>query len=72
MQSVHLTSHALTKDFFFRDFIFLLIVTITNRAQMDQIPDTAETVGKKHTILKESYIKILVKSANSSCLHLAE
>lgn len=72
MHSVHLTSHSLTKDFFLLDFIFLLIVTITNRAEMDQIPDTVKTVGKKHTILKESYVKILVNSVNSFCLHLAE
>lgn len=52
MHSVHLTSHSLTKDSFLLDFIFLLIVTITNRAETDPIPDTMKTVGKKHTILK--------------------
>ena len=62
----------MTKDFFLLDFVFFLMVTITNRAEMDQIPDTVKTVGKKHKILKESYMKILVNSAHSSCLHLAE
>lgn len=59
MHSVHLTSHSLTKDSFLLDFIFLLIVTITHRAEMDQIPDTMKTAGKKHTILKSLTSKSL-------------
>lgn len=58
MHSVYLKSHSLTKDFFLLDFIFL-IVTVTNRAEMDQILDTAKIVAK-NTILKECCFKILV------------
>lgn len=47
MHSVHLKSHSLTEDFFLLDFIFL-IVTVTNRAEMAQIPDTVKTAAKKH------------------------
>lgn len=58
MHSVYFKSHSLTKDFFLLDFI-CLIVTVTNRAEMDQIHDTVKTVAKNH-ILKECYFKILV------------
>lgn len=58
------------EDFFLFDFIFLLIVTITNRAEMDQISNTVKTLIKKHST--QSYIKIPVNSANSSCLYLSD
>lgn len=50
MHSVHLTSHSSTKDFFLLDFIFFLIVTVTNRAETDQTLDTVKTVAKRHNI----------------------
>lgn len=55
MHSVHLTSQSWTKDFFHHGFIFFLIATITNGAEMDQIPDMAKAIGKKCSILKRIF-----------------